>query len=70
MSEPKSLPAIDLDDFDKAGIDRGKRFIQTGGGYSLEHATRPSTVGIAIGCNPLSILTWFKPFPFETTGRI
>jgi microsomal epoxide hydrolase len=59
MPEPKSLNVSDLDNFDIEGIARGKRFSDTGSGYALEHATRPSTVGIAIGCNPLSILTWF-----------
>jgi microsomal epoxide hydrolase len=61
MPQPKSLLDPVLDDFDTAGIERGRKFTLTGGGYALEHATRPSTVGLAIGCNPLSILTWFKP---------
>ncbi|OCF44445.1 hypothetical protein I317_01705 [Kwoniella heveanensis CBS 569] len=27
-------------------------------GYSLEHATRPSTVGLVVGSNPASLLCW------------
>ncbi len=28
-------------------------------GYGLEHATRPSTIGIVVGCNPMSLLAWY-----------
>ncbi|WWD20963.1 hypothetical protein CI109_105441 [Kwoniella shandongensis] len=27
-------------------------------GYALEHATKPSTIGLVLGTNPLSLLTW------------
>ncbi|WWC64244.1 uncharacterized protein I303_106853 [Kwoniella dejecticola CBS 10117] len=27
-------------------------------GYNLEHGTRPSTVGLVVGSNPLSLLSW------------
>jgi microsomal epoxide hydrolase len=26
--------------------------------YALEHGTRPSTVGMVVGCNPISLLAW------------
>ncbi|CAD6573514.1 MAG: hypothetical protein TREMPRED_000846 [Tremellales sp. Tagirdzhanova-0007] len=26
--------------------------------YAMEHATRPSTVGLVVGCNPISLLAW------------
>lgn len=28
-------------------------------GYALEQATKPSTIGAVVGCNPLSLLCWF-----------
>ena len=69
MPEPKFPKAPDLDNFDKAGIDRGKGFTQTGGIYAVEHATRPSTVGTALGgCNPLSTLAWFGGFSHSDRG--
>ena len=27
--------------------------------YAMEHATRPSTVGLVVGCNPISLLAWY-----------
>jgi hypothetical protein len=35
MPEPKSLESQILDDFEISGIERGKKFTQTGGGYAL-----------------------------------
>lgn len=29
-----------------------------GAGYSLEQATKPSTIGIVLGSNPLALLAW------------
>ena len=27
-------------------------------GYALEQGTKPATAGLAIGCNPMSLLAW------------
>ena len=35
-------------------------------GYALEQGTRPSTVGLAIGCNPMSLLAWYVDTLFES----
>lgn len=29
-----------------------------GFGYALEQATKPATIGMVVGCNPLSLLCW------------
>ena len=28
-------------------------------GYALEHATGPATLGLVVGCNPMSLLCWY-----------
>lgn len=27
-------------------------------GYALEQATKPATIGMVVGCNPISLLSW------------
>ena len=43
---------------EQVGLDRANEFMKTGSAYALEHATRPSTIGFALGSNPVSLLTW------------
>ncbi len=39
-------------------------------GYALEQGTRPSTIGIVAGCNPLSLLAWYVALSFQYTQLI
>lgn len=41
-----------------AGLERGIQFRDFGTGYSIEHATRPSTIGLVLASNPISLLAW------------
>ena len=43
---------------EKLGLKRGEDFVNKGSGYSLEHATRPATIGLILGSNPLALLAW------------
>jgi microsomal epoxide hydrolase len=57
MPEP-STGNIQLDKEDQKAVVRAKEFLRTGSGYSLEHATRPSTIGMVLASNPLALLAW------------
>ncbi|KAA8651353.1 uncharacterized protein ATNIH1004_000235 [Aspergillus tanneri] len=58
MAEPSGMEPLELDDVDRIGLERGRKFVSVGNAYAKEHATRPSTVGIAVSTNPLSLLAW------------
>lgn len=58
MLEPPVQKPLEVDDVDLIGVERGRVFESVGNAYAKEHATRPSTVGIAISSNPLSLLAW------------
>ncbi|GFG15833.1 putative epoxide hydrolase [Aspergillus lentulus] len=58
MPEPSVQTPVEVDDIDRLGIERGREFERVGNAYAKEHATRPSTIGIAISSNPLSLLAW------------
>jgi microsomal epoxide hydrolase len=45
-------------DAEKEGLARAQQFMQTGIGYATEHATRPSTIGLALSASPLALLAW------------
>jgi hypothetical protein len=38
---------------------RTELFTTTGMAYAMEHATRPSTIGLALSSSPLALLSWF-----------
>lgn len=41
-----------------AGLARSAKFSETGSGYAMEQATRPSTIGHAVASSPLALLAW------------
>ena len=43
---------------DKVGLARGEEFMKMGAAYSLEHATRPGTIGLVLDSSPLALLAW------------
>jgi microsomal epoxide hydrolase len=57
-SAPEGLSVSSLSERDKAGYERGQEFVKTSAAYAYEQATRPSTVGIALGSSPLAVLAW------------
>jgi len=33
--------------------------------YAMEQGTKPSTAGLVMGCNPMSLLSWYASFPMS-----
>ncbi len=48
-----------LSDVEKEGLRRGNEFIENGRAYAIEHATKPSTIGLLLASNPLALLAWY-----------
>lgn len=40
------------------GLERRDRFVESGRGYSIEHATRPSTIAHLVSSSPIALLSW------------
>lgn len=59
MPQPVGVEDCELNDLDKAGLVRSAEFSRIGSAYALEHATKPSTIGIVLSSNPLALLAWF-----------
>jgi len=55
---PEEFPASSLTAKEQKGLKRGEEFMTSGRGYSEEHSTRPSTIGLVLGSNPLALLAW------------
>lgn len=59
--EPESLKGKEqppLEDWEKAGLERTKWFIQEGFGYNLAQSTKPHTLGFALRDSPVALLAW------------
>ncbi|TFY57287.1 hypothetical protein EVJ58_g7109 [Rhodofomes roseus] len=46
----------DIDELELKALQRGDAFRTAGSAYSLEHATRPSTIGLVLSASPLALL--------------
>jgi hypothetical protein len=57
-SPPKGLSLSSLTAKEKEGLKSGEDFVKMGATYSLEHATRPSTIGLVLGSSPVALLAW------------
>jgi microsomal epoxide hydrolase len=55
---PQPTDISTLPPHELAGLDRGKIWMETGFGYSLEHGTRPSTISHVLSSSPLALLAW------------
>lgn len=58
MTKPDAVSDDDVDDLEKEGLDRTFEFKRLGSAYALEHATKPSTIGLVLATNPLALLAW------------
>ncbi|PVI04035.1 epoxide hydrolase-like protein [Periconia macrospinosa] len=47
-----------LASFEQQAVLRANKWRESGTGYGIEHATRPSTIGFVVSSNPLSVLAW------------
>lgn len=58
MPDPGNIPDSSYNALEKEGIVRAQNFKRMGSAYAVEHATRPSTIGLALSTNPLALLAW------------
>lgn len=58
ISQPAGTNLDSLSATEKEGLVRAENFMATGRGYSVEHATKPSTIGLILNSNPISLLAW------------
>lgn len=57
---PPNTSEDDLTELEKQGLARGRDFYHTGSAYALEHATRPSTIGLVLASNPMALMAWYE----------
>jgi len=57
-SPPENIPSSTLTPRDEQGLKRREDFLTTGAAYAIEHASRPSTIGLVLASNPLALLAW------------
>ncbi|TFB01656.1 Putative epoxide hydrolase [Trichoderma ghanense] len=43
---------------EKRGLERADDFLKLGSSYALQHATKPSTIGLVLASNPIALLAW------------
>lgn len=43
---------------ERLGIKKAAEFTRSGAAYSIEHATRPSTLSYTVGASPVALLAW------------
>ena len=55
---PESHPAESLTVLEQQCLQRGREFDTTGYAYAIEQGTRPSTLGLVLGSNPIALLAW------------
>lgn len=58
MPEPKDIDPKSITPAEKEGLARAEWFHRIGSAYALEHATKPSTIGLVLATNPLALLIW------------
>ncbi|KII87377.1 hypothetical protein PLICRDRAFT_43010 [Plicaturopsis crispa FD-325 SS-3] len=54
----EGLKALPVNDAEARGLARTAAFVATGSAYAREHATKPSTIGLVLGSNPVALLAW------------
>jgi len=58
MPAPEGDLSTPINTLEQEGIHRGRRFVQSGSAYAMEHATRPATIGLVLNASPLALLAW------------
>jgi microsomal epoxide hydrolase len=57
-AQPPGSSLDSLSPLEKEGRLRAETFLDSGRGYSMMHATRPSTIGLILNSNPVALLAW------------
>jgi pimeloyl-ACP methyl ester carboxylesterase len=63
-------PMPDKTDEEKAAIEQGAAFRQTGFGYFLEQSTRPQTIGYALLDSPIALAAWLLDHDTDSYYKI
>ncbi|KAL7930201.1 Alpha/Beta hydrolase protein [Trichoderma chlorosporum] len=58
MPEPEGIEDSQISDIEKEGLKRSDVFLALGSSYALQHATKPSTIGLVLASNPIALLAW------------
>jgi microsomal epoxide hydrolase len=58
MPEPENASS-EITELEKKGLQRASEFHRIGSAYALEHATKPSTIGIVLASSPIALLAWY-----------
>lgn len=58
MQKPDDISTDGYSAAETEGLKRSETFAAMGSGYGLEHATKPSTIGLALTSSPLALLSW------------
>ncbi|TFY57289.1 hypothetical protein EVJ58_g7107 [Rhodofomes roseus] len=56
--KPDGVSNSDIDELELKALQRGDAFRTAGIAYALEHATRPSTIGLVLSASPIALLAW------------
>lgn len=63
MPEPEGIKGAHISDIEKEGLKRADTFLNLGSSYALQHATKPSTIGLVLASNPIALLAWYATLP-------
>ncbi|OAL17347.1 hypothetical protein AYO22_11714 [Fonsecaea multimorphosa] len=70
MNEPAQLKgSTQLTETEREGLERMAVFNNSGRGYAVTHATRPSTIALVLTSNPLAMLAWIGEKFLEWSGE-
>lgn len=58
MPEPKDIDSSKISDAEQQGVLRAREFGKFGIAYAVEHATKPSTIGLVLSSSPVAFLAW------------
>lgn len=58
MPEPEGIKDSDISEAEKQGLERSSTFKAFGSSYALQHATKPSTIGLVLASSPIALLAW------------
>ena len=71
MPDPGNISLSEYAPIEQDGLVRTKEFDRVGSAYgsayAIEHATRPSTIGLVVSTNPLALLAWIGEKILEWT---
>lgn len=56
MSLPSDLDVSTFDETDKAFVEKANSWEEAGTGYKLEQSTKPATVAMVVGSDPVALL--------------